>query len=73
MKKLFALITAAVVALGLSACSTPAGAESGKNDTPYRHYTFWQDTPGNGKVLCVWAEDSYSGGLSCDWTGATHG
>lgn len=56
--------------LALSACGTTDGAEDGTVRNPATSYTFWQEIPNGGKVLCVWAKSGYGGGLSCDWKGA---
>lgn len=65
MKKLALLALAA--SLLLTGCGT--GEENGGEHTPEKHYSFWQDLPNGEKVLCVWANSVYGGGLSCDWSG----
>ena len=63
----------AVVLLGgvLSGCASGGGGgvEDGGDNVPATHYTFYQDVPNGGQVLCVWAKSGYGGGLSCDWDG----
>lgn len=66
MKRIGLII--ATASLALAACGNTEGVESGADDAPRTHYTFWQETP-NGRVLCVWAKSGHGGGLSCDWSG----
>lgn len=63
-----ALLLVSVTALTLSACAQTDGIESGSDNTPAHHYTFWQELPDDQRVMCVWAQaDIRSGGLSCNW------
>jgi len=66
--KVPALIGLAVGAiLALTGCGNGDGADG--NGAPYVHYTFQQQLPDGGSVLCVWVKSGYGGGLSCDWVG----
>lgn len=52
----------------LAGCGPKEGAEISPNN-PESHYTFEQELPDGGTVLCVWAKSGSGGGLSCDWAG----
>jgi hypothetical protein len=58
--------------------STPPETQNKKGDTPLvlienldnwggKTGVFTKQLPDGGSVLCVWSENGYSGGISCDW------
>lgn len=64
MKKLLPLL--AVAALVLTGCSDDTAPES-SGHLPSYYNTFLINTETNGTVECVFAKQSYGGGLSCNW------
>lgn len=64
--KIAALIAAAALALG--ACGAPAskGPREGSGSTPQTVMVFDVQTS-SGTVECIFAKNTYSGGLSCNW------
>lgn len=74
MKRKFTAIVGISTTLILTACGSngqSATTGSSVSSPPGTHYTFYQDLPDGGKVLCIWVSTSSSyggnGGLSCDW------
>ena len=81
MASLALVAAVAAASVGLVACAATAEADGDggavqpgndvvKSDSRgyiHTHYTFWQELPDGTRVLCVWAEGSRSGGLSCNW------
>ncbi|WP_217181610.1 hypothetical protein [Streptomyces sp. AC495_CC817] len=68
-KTITALAIFAIAGAALTGCGIQEGAETSRY-YPESHYTFEQELPDGGTVLCVWAKSGYGGGLSCDWANA---
>lgn len=66
MKRLALAATAALLLAGCGGSEDALG-----NEAPADHYTFVQELPNGGTVLCVWANTTtgHAGGISCDWEG----
>lgn len=73
MKKISAVVAAAVLMLGLSSCSAYSSADAAERKGEVSGEIFEMDvTLSDGRVVpCVfWDSASYAGGMSCDWENA---
>lgn len=75
MKRLLATAAALVLAASLTGCGTgsdePTESEREKYALDFMDSgTFNKKLPDGRTVLCIWAEEGYAGGLSCDWDNA---
>lgn len=68
MRKTKIAALAAGLALMLGACGAPAsaGPREGSGSTPQTVMVFDVQTS-SGTVECIFAKNTYSGGLSCNW------
>lgn len=65
--KIAALFAAAALMLVACGAAVTEGPREGSGVTPNTIMVFEVETTTTGLVECIYAEDGYSGGLSCNW------